>query len=298
MKMVFGLLRQYAAADAPVLIEGETGTGKELAARAIHDLSARAGGPYEILDCGAVPDHLLEAELFGVERGAYTGAHAARAGIFERATGGTVVLDEVGALPLELQPSLLGVLERGQVRRLGGERPHHTSARVIAITNRLLSREVQAGRFRQDLFFRLSVLRVTIPPLRQRPEDVPLLITEILGSAKQGVSASWLRMLEDHEWPGNVRELKNALLRAQAVASRHGPEAPIDPVLAEDGPALEDLETARRRFEQDYLRSLLAKAGTNIARAARVAGVTRQGLYQLLRRNGLKPRESGRKPRA
>jgi DNA-binding NtrC family response regulator len=286
MKIVFGLLRQYAASDAPVLIEGETGTGKELAARALHDLSARSGGPYEILDCGAIPDQLIEAELFGVARGAYTGAIAPRPGVFERAASGTVVLDEIGELPLALQPTLLGVLERGQVRRLGDDRIRHVSCRVVATTNRVLAREVQGGRFRQDLYFRLGVLRVTIPPLRDRREDIPLLVDEYLGP-HHGFPPSWMRVLVDHDWPGNVRELRNTLVRAQAHASRHGTDGALELVLGGDEPAVEAMEIARRRFEQLYLRALLAKTGQNVARAARLAGLTRQGLYRLLQRNGL-----------
>jgi transcriptional regulator with PAS, ATPase and Fis domain len=291
MKIVFGLLRQYAQVDAPVLIEGETGTGKELAARAIHDLSGRATGPYEILDCGAIPDRLIEAELFGVNKGAYTGATASRPGIFERAAGGTVVLDEIGELPLELQPTLLGVLERGQVRRLGDDCVRRVSCRVIATTNRILAREVASGRFRQDLYFRLGVLRVTIPTLRDRKEDIALLVDEFLGP-RHGFPPSWMRVLADHDWPGNVRELRNTLVRAQSHARRHGTDGPLELVLGGEEQAVENIETARRRFEQVYLRALLAKTGHNVAKAARLAGVTRQGLYRLLHRNGLGPKRN------
>ncbi|HJZ88108.1 MAG TPA: sigma 54-interacting transcriptional regulator [Polyangia bacterium] len=288
MKIVFGLLRQYAAADAPVLIEGETGTGKELAAHAIHDLSPHAQGPYEVVDCGAIPERLVDAELFGACKGGYPGVDEPRPGVFERASGGTVVLDEIGELPVAVQQKLLGLLERGQVRRVGEDFARKVSVRVIATTNRVLAREVQAGRFRQDLFFRLTVLRLTIPPLRDRKEDIPLLVDEILG-ARHGFPAQWLHALTDHSWPGNVRELRNALVRAQAHARRHGTEAPIDLLVGGEGPVVEDMETARRRFERDYLKSLLTKSGHNVARAARLAGMTRQGLYRLLHRHGLGP---------
>jgi DNA-binding NtrC family response regulator len=286
MKMIFGLIRQYATSDAPVLIEGATGTGKELAARAIHDLSPRAGGPYEILDCGAIPEHLMEAELFGVVKGAYTGAHETREGIFERASGGTVVLDEIGELPLALQPKLLGVLERGQLRRLGDTSPRKVSVRVVATTNRVLAREVRDARFRQDLYFRLTVLRLTIPALRDRKEDIPLLVEELLGGAT--FPSQWLRVLEEHDWPGNVRELRNVLERARAQAEGGGKSRGSIQLLLDGGPNLEPIEVARKNFEHDYLRALLARAGHNVRKAAQLAGLTRQGLYGLLQRHGLR----------
>jgi DNA-binding NtrC family response regulator len=285
MKMLFGLLRSYAGSDAPVLVEGATGTGKELAARALHDLSPRARGPYEIVDCGAIPPHLMESELFGVVRGAYTGADATREGSFERADGGTLVLDEIGELPLELQPKLLGALERGLIRRLGDERARRVNVRVIATTNRVLAREVQAGHFRQDLYFRLSVLRVAIPPLRDRKEDIPLLAQEFLGPS-QPLPQAWRRVLEEYDWPGNVRELRNVLERAAAQASTGGD---LSPLFDGEGPRIEPIDAARRNFERNYLRSLLVRTGHNVRRAAELAGLTRQGLYGLLSRAGLRP---------
>jgi DNA-binding NtrC family response regulator len=287
MKMVFGRLQQFAAADSPVLIEGATGTGKELCARALHEQSARAVGPLEIVDCGAIPRHLIEAELFGVARGAYTGADASRAGIFERASGGTVVLDEIAELPLELQPKLLGVLERGQLRRLGDSTTRRTSVRVVATTNRVLPREVQANRFRQDLYFRLGVLRLSVPPLRDRKEDIPLLVDEFLAGAPR-LPPAWLRVLEEHDWPGNVRELRNVVERACAHRAPDGTPALDLAELFGDGPRLPPLASARQSFEREYLRTLLARAGHNVRRAAELAGLTRQGLYGLLARNGLR----------
>jgi transcriptional regulator with AAA-type ATPase domain len=287
MKMVFGRLQQFAAAESPVLVEGPTGTGKELAARALHDLSARASAPFEIVDCGAIPHHLMEAELFGVTRGAYTGADATRPGLFERAAGGTVVLDEIAELPLELQPKLLGVLERGLLRRLGESSARRVSVRVVATTNRVLAREVQAGRFRQDLYFRLSVLRLTIPPLRERKEDIPPLVDEFLRGGPP-LPAAWLSVLEEHDWPGNVRELRNVVERACAQRAADGTPA-IDLADAFGRQTqLPSLADARHRFERDYLRTLLARAGHNIRRAAELAGVSRQGLYGLLSRSGLR----------
>jgi DNA-binding NtrC family response regulator len=287
MKMVFGRLQQFAAADAPVLIEGPTGTGKEMAARALHEQSARAGAPFEIVDCGAIPRHLMESELFGVVRGAYTGADATRPGLFERADGGTVVLDEIAELPLELQPKLLGVLERGQLRRLGETTTRKVSVRVIATTNRVLAREVQSGRFRQDLYFRLGVLRLQIPALRERREDIPLLVEEFLAGAP-ALPPAWLRVLEEHDWPGNVRELRNVVERACAQRAADGtPALDLGEALAGGG-KIPSLAAARSSFEREYLKALLARAGNNIRRAAELAGVTRQGLYGLLSRNGLR----------
>jgi DNA-binding NtrC family response regulator len=287
MKIVFGRLAKFAEADAPVLIEGATGTGKELAARALHEHSARRDAPLEIVDCGAIPRHLMEAELFGVTRGAFTGAEVTRPGIFERADGGTVVLDEVAELSLELQPKLLGVIERGQARRLGDGRVRKISTRVIATTNRTLAREVQAGRFRQDLYFRLTVLRVLLPPLSERKDDIPLLVEDFLGGAP-ALPAAWMRMLEEHDWPGNVRELRNVVERARAQHSADGPPALelADQLGRSD--VLPSLQAARQKFEKEYLRALLASTGNNIRRAAEHAGVSRQGLYGLLQRNGLR----------
>jgi DNA-binding NtrC family response regulator len=287
MKMVFGRMQKFAESDAPVLVEGPTGTGKEMAARAIHDLSPRAQGPFEVVDCGAIPRHLMEAELFGVARGAYTGADQTRPGIFERASGGTVVLDEIAELPPELQPKLLGVLERGVIRRLGESTARKVSVRVVATTNRVLAREVQAGHFRQDLFFRLSVLRLQIPPLRERKEDIPLLVEDFLQGAPQ-LPMPWVRVLEEHDWPGNVRELRNVVERARAQRAADGtPALDVADALGE-GARLLPIAAARQGFEREYLRALLARTGNNVRRAAQLAGLTRQGLYGLLARNGLR----------
>ncbi|MDB4970115.1 MAG: Sigma-54 dependent transcriptional regulator [Myxococcales bacterium] len=289
MKMVFGRLQKFAGSEAPVLIEGPTGTGKELAARALHDASTRASGPFEIIDCGAIPRHLMEAELFGVVKGAYTGADVTREGLFERASNGTVVLDEIAELPIELQPKLLGVLERGILRRLGDSKPRKVSVRVVATTNRVLAREVQAGRFRQDLYFRLTVLRVAIPALRDRREDIPLLLEQFLEGAAP-LPPAWMRVLEEHDWQGNVRELRNLVEQARAQRAADGTPL-IDLHTALSGgavAALPPIAEARMSFEKDYLRALLTRSGNNIRKAAAAAGLTRQGLYGLLARNGLR----------
>jgi DNA-binding NtrC family response regulator len=285
MKMVFGRLQQYADADAPVLIEGAAGTGKLVAARALHDASTRAGGPFVIVDCAAIPRHQMEAELFGVARGAGSGADVPKPGIFEASAGGTVVLDEVAELPSELQPKLLGVIERGQMRRAGESHARKISARVVATTNRVLAREVQAGRFRPDLYFRLNPLRVALPPLGERREDIPLLVEEFLEGGPP-LPPAWLKLFAEHDWPGNVRELRNVVERARAQRAADGTPA-IDIGVGTTA-KLPPLQVARQAFEREYLRALLARTGNNIRRAAELAGLTRQGLYGVLARNGLR----------
>ncbi|MEK6608350.1 MAG: sigma 54-interacting transcriptional regulator, partial [Myxococcota bacterium] len=219
MRHVFAILERVATMDATVLIEGETGTGKELAAEGVHAASKRASGPFVVVDCGAIPENLVESELFGHEKGAFTGASEARAGAFEEADGGTLFLDEVGELPLELQPKLLRALESHEVRRVGSQKARALDLRIVAATNRDLATEVRAGKFREDLYYRLAVVRVVMPPLRERRDDVRLLARELARRARPQVDpASWLdeatlALLESHDWPGNVRELRNVVDR-------------------------------------------------------------------------------------
>ncbi len=225
MREIFGIIEKIAPTSATVVIEGETGTGKEVVAKAIHALSTRANGPFIVFDCGAVPDNLIESELFGHEKGSFTGAVMSRRGLFEMAQGGTIFLDELGELNLELQPKLLRVLEQREVRRVGSNKPIKVDVRVIAATNRDLEAEVRAGRFREDLFYRLSVVRIFLPPLRERREDIPLLIRHFLanegfnrkldGSRRvEEVTRPAMEALMAYSWPGNVRELINVLERA------------------------------------------------------------------------------------
>ena len=219
---------QVAATNATVLLLGETGTGKELLARAIHERSARRARNLVVVDCAALPASLIESELFGRERGAFTGAHTSQAGRFEAAHGGTVLLDEIGELPLELQPKLLRVIQEGQIERLGGLRTTLVDLRIIAATNRPLAEEVRQKRFRSDLFYRLHVFPITVPPLRDRREDLPALVSHLtdrlsreLGKPIERMTHGSLEALARHDWPGNIRELENALRRA-IILSRNG----------------------------------------------------------------------------
>jgi len=228
LRYVMFRVDQVASTDATVLLCGETGTGKELLARAIHRRSARRNRPFVVVDCAGMPATLIESELFGRERGAFTGAHASQIGRFELATHGTIFLDEIGELPLEVQPKLLRVLQEGQVERLGNPRTVDVDCRVIAATNRDLAQEVREGRFRRDLFYRLNVFPITVPALRQRRTDIPLLVkhlVERLGTALRrrvdSIPEEVMETLRRHDWPGNVRELENVLQRA-IIVSRDG----------------------------------------------------------------------------
>ncbi len=229
MREIYAILEKIAPTDATLVIEGETGTGKEVVARTIHQTSHRKDGPFMVFDCGAVPENLIESELFGHEKGAFTGAITTRQGVFEMANGGTVFLDELGELAVDLQPKLLRVLEQREVKRVGGHKPIKVDVRVVAATNRDLEAEVAAGRFREDLFYRLSVVRLILPPLRKRKEDLPLLVDHFLTQAKYnrvrdggqkiaGLSRAALDKLLEYDWPGNVRELANVIERAVSFA--------------------------------------------------------------------------------
>ena len=302
MRAVFARLAKAAAADATLLLEGETGTGKEVAAESVHAASARRGRPFIVVDCGAVPPDLLESELFGHEKGAFTSAVAARQGAFEAAAGGTIFLDEIGELGTELQPKLLRVLERREIKRVGATRWAPVDVRVIAATNRSLRGEVNARRFRSDLYYRLAVLEVRLPSLRERPEDIPLLVENVLerlGLADRA-EANVLRTdtchadLARHPWPGNVRELRNYIERCLALAERSplgaSAEPPPDLLAAPEGDL--DFKAARdswtKEFEKRYLEELLARHAGNVSAAARSAGIDRKYLYRLLWRHGLR----------
>jgi transcriptional regulator with GAF, ATPase, and Fis domain len=313
MRALFATLGRLALADVPVLIEGETGSGKELVARALHSESARKDQPFVVVDCGAVAPSLVESELFGHVRGAFTGADASRTGAFELANGGTLFLDEIGELPLPLQPKLLRVIETGMIKPLGAAREIAVSVRFLAATHRNLRQMVNDGTFREDLYFRLAVLPVRVPPLRERLEDIALLarhfLTRALSATLSGPSAppggtppladltaESLNILRAQPWPGNVRELKNVIeraviigdeaavsrgelaetLRAQGASERRGDSEPVA------------LEEAKRRFEREYLIKLLARHQDDLKRAAEEASIHPKSLQRLIRRHNLR----------
>jgi two-component system, NtrC family, response regulator GlrR len=304
MRHVFAVLERAAMTDATVLLEGETGTGKGEAAEALHRASARRDGPFVTVDCGAIPANLLESELFGHERGSFTGATAQRVGSFEEANGGTIFLDEIGEMPPDLQPKLLRVLETRTVRRVGGTGTIKLDVRIVAATNRDLRAEVNAGRFRADLYFRLAVVRCALPALRQRPEDLPLVAEAVL--RRLGADDEQLTLLAQPgfreriagaAWPGNVRELRNYLERCLVFqdALPLGAEPATSPVRADNATMLgEPLTVARDRaameFERQYLEALLARHDRMIDAAA-AAGIGRVYLYKLMVKHGLRRRD-------
>ena len=295
MRRLYPLCERLAAADVPVVIEGETGTGKEVLAESLHEAGARSKGPFVVFDCTATPSNLIESALFGHERGAFTGATGARVGVFEEAHGGTLLLDEIGDLDMAAQPKLLRAIERSEVRRVGGSRWIHVDVRVLAATRRDLDAEVEAGRFRDDLFHRLAVTRIELPPLRARRGDVALLTRELckqMGAPSDAIPAELLSRWERAAWPGNVRELRNAVASYLALGdlARIGglperEESPGDPYQRVLASGL-SLAVARQRvvmeFERQYVERMLAKHGGNVSRAAEASGMARRN-FQLLR---------------
>jgi DNA-binding NtrC family response regulator len=301
MRAVVAQLTQLGPTETTVLLEGETGSGKELAAQALHAASARSGAPLVVFDCGAVAPTLAAAELFGHERGAFSGAAHDRPGVFEAAHGGTLFLDEIGELPLELQPLLLRAIEQRVVRRIGGRHDRACDVRVVAATHRNLAEEVRAGRFRKDLYYRLAVARVRIPPLRERPEDLPLLARTFAAELGVALEPELIAVLASYEWPGNVRELRNLIARqaaqpasaAQLLREQSAAAAPADPLFA--GVGLRPLHEARTyagdAFERRYLLEALARAEDNVSRAAELAGVSRQLFTRLIAKHNLRVRD-------
>jgi DNA-binding NtrC family response regulator len=300
MRRLHPLCERLAATVVPVLIEGETGTGKELLAEALHEEGPRASGPFVVFDCTAVQPTLVESELFGHERGSFTGAVATRKGVFEQAHGGTLLIDEIGDLDGAMQPKLLRAIERSEVRRVGGDRSIRVDVRLLCATRRALDHEVQAGRFRDDLFHRLAVARIELPPLRKREGDVVVLaraFCKALGGDEDSLPADLLARWEEQSWPGNVRELRNAVARRLALgdlaASASGP-APVEaePIGILEGILSERLPfgTARRRvleaFERRYVEQVLAQHGGNVLRAAAASGVARRQFQRVKGRVG------------
>ena len=284
---------QAAAAPFPVLVEGESGTGKELVARSVHGCGPRRAQPFAAINCAAFSDELLETELFGHARGAFTGAVSNRRGMFEEAAGGTLFLDEVGELSPRAQAKLLRVLQDGEIRRVGESIARHVDVRIVAATNRRLRDEVEADRFRSDLLYRLEVIRLDVPPLRARREDIALLAghfweetTRQIGG-RGPLAARTIAALTAYDWPGNVRELQN-VLAAMAVRApsrgRVGPDALPSRVAGAGAGPRPTLEAARRDFDRQFVREALNRAGGRRTYAARELGLTRQGLAKLVKR--------------
>jgi two-component system response regulator AtoC len=308
MAEVYRLLEQASRLDITVLLEGETGTGKELAARAVHFHGARKERRFVPINCGALPAELVESELFGHARGAFTGAAGAKPGLFEEAEGGTLFLDEIGELPLAVQVKLNRALQEKEIRRVGDVKATPVDVRVIAATHRDLKAEVQAGRFREDLFYRLNVFPVRLPPLRERREDVPLLAAHFLAKHANalrrplsGFDPEALRALAGYPWPGNVRELENAVERAVALAEGErvtvrdlppdvtgGQAGAIPPELLAAMPYRDAVDLARDRVSREYLAALLLEFEGNVTRAAERAGMERESLHRLLKRYGVR----------
>jgi transcriptional regulator with GAF, ATPase, and Fis domain len=302
MRRLFAILERVAGVDTTALVLGESGTGKELIGEALHQRSRRANGPFVVVDCGALPAALIESELFGHEKGAFTGAVAARTGAFELADGGTLFLDEIGELDLALQPRLLRALEARQIKRLGADRYHAVDVRVVAATNRDLAAMVTAGDFREDLYHRLAVIELRVPPLRERPDDIALLARlfaeEILdrepAAQREALTPTVIANLTARKWPGNVRELRNHVERAVLLAGLTD-DAPLAAPVAES--TADEVMTwpyaiARQhvldRFERDYVTSALSRSGDNVAQAAREAKLERSYLFKLIRRHKLR----------
>jgi DNA-binding NtrC family response regulator len=310
---VYKMVARVAPTMSTVLVVGESGTGKELVARAIHTHSPRANGPFVAVNCTALTESLLESELFGHAKGAFTGAVASKRGIFEEAQGGTVFLDEIGDVAGKMQAQLLRVLQEGEVRRVGGTEAIKIDVRVVAATNRELEEEVREGRFREDLYFRINVVTIRLPPLRERPSDIPLLVDHFLAkyAARErrndaGVAPQAMSLLQRYAWPGNVRELENVIERALAL-SKDGVILPSDlpaeiahevtstggvAATAAGGGLVEDRPTLAE-LERRYIELILRETGGNKKRAAEILGIDRRTLYRTLEREGRAAEASG-----
>ena len=307
MQRVYTLIDKAAATNSKVLITGENGTGKELVARAIHHNSARVGEPFVTVNCAAIPESLIESELFGHEKGAFTGAKGTRKGKFEQANGGTLFLDEVADMSLMTQAKTLRALQEQQIQRIGGEKPRQVDARVIAATNKDLQGEIDAGNFRQDLFYRLNIIAIRVPPLRMRREDIPDLVRHFLehfsdemGVPVQSVSSGAMVELMSRDWPGNIRELRNVVERLVALSEAteigtHAVREALDghPVSSDAPDNLADLRGARERFERAFIQQALAEHDGGIQATAEALGIDRSHLWKKMKQYGLQA-ESGR----
>jgi DNA-binding NtrC family response regulator len=300
MRRLYPLCERIAASHIPVIIEGETGTGKEVLAESLHEAGPRAAGPFMVFDCTAVPPNLVESELFGHERGAFTGAVTTRKGVFEQAHGGTLFIDEIGDLDIALQPKLLRAIERSEVRRVGGDRWIPVDVRILSATRRDLDKEIQAGRFRDDLFFRLAVARIELPPLRARKGDVTVLTHHFwkeLGGREGAMPFEMLLQYEEYSWPGNVRELYNSVARRLALGEVESPPRSIPPPALDAQPPVGkdfieqvlamnlSLPSARQRvieeLERRYVERIVAMHGGNVSRAAAASGLAHRYFQKL-----------------
>jgi two-component system NtrC family response regulator len=299
MQAVFAFVRKVATTSAPVLILGENGTGKEMVARALHRRSRQHGGPFVPINCNAIPENLLESELFGHEKGSFTGAHANRKGLVETAAGGTIFLDEIGELPAPLQVKLLRFLQEKTFQRVGGRQEIESDARVIAATNINLKQAVESGKFREDLYFRLAVLIVTLPPLRERDSDLELVAREFLrrygaqhGRPGLSFAPDAVRALNSHVWPGNIRELHNRVQRAAIMAEGKRVSA-ADLELTDAGGAQrpQTLREARESVERTLVEDALRRHGGKVTSAAVELGISRPTLYELMEKLGVAKRE-------
>lgn len=293
---VFASIRKVATTEVPVLITGESGTGKELVAKAIHQMSAREKGPFVVINCSAIPETLLESELFGHEKGAFTGAHIQRKGRFETAQGGTLFLDEIGELSLSLQVKLLRFLQEQRIERVGGREEIFVDVRVMAATNRDLKERMEEGRFREDLYYRLGVVTIALPPLREREGDILLLATSLLRQYSlenkkkiSGFTPQAIRALETYHWPGNVRELENRIKRAVIMAegSKITPEN-LELVAHYAKSGGKGLKEAREGLEKDFILRALTKNKWNVTKTAEELNVSRPTLYEMMEKLGIK----------
>ncbi|HQG32636.1 MAG TPA: sigma-54 dependent transcriptional regulator, partial [Deltaproteobacteria bacterium] len=293
MMELFDKAKRVARTDYPILIQGQSGTGKERLARAIHQLSERADRPFIIVDCGAIPENLLESELFGHEKGSFTGAHARQIGKLERAQGGTLVLDEIGELPLQLQVKLLRFLQEGTLERIGGKELIHVDARVIAITNVNLDQAVADNLFREDLYYRLNVVPLLVPSLKERPDDIPVLAKYFLetyskeiGPRFKGFSAAAMDAITGYDWPGNVREMQNRIRRGVVMAEGRYIE-PKDIDLKGEDQEAKTLREMRDKAEAMAINAALARHNYNITRAAHDLDISRPTLHDLIKKHDI-----------
>lgn len=295
MQRVFDTIRKVSTSDAPVLILGESGTGKEMTARAIHRCSGRRNGPFVAINCSAIPETLIESELFGHERGAFTGAHAQRKGRIESSAAGTLFLDEIGEIPLPIQVKLLRFLQEQCIERVGGRQEIPVDTRIVAATNADLTKGMQEGKFREDLFYRLAVVQITLPPLRERNDDAVVLAKAFLQRCASELNKSGLtfapdalRAIRQHEWPGNVRELQNRVKRAAIMSEDKklsAADLELAHILTTEAPT--SLREAREKVERELVTKALRRCGGNISNAAAELGISRPAFYELIAKLGI-----------